>query len=224
MAKTNTVNFDIDATPPTGEHLADEARRIEQRLRVSRRQFVSVCALVGLLFALPFVMHTMSGVYAVGAVIGLALCSLSRRPTDLIGPALFVVMTLIAAWIWSLLAPSDRDPVGIPAMMLGTLFVFATYFAFDRLSFRKGELLAQLEALEVIEPSECPQVLEWCLAHAPLGRYQSAAVAQGRFLVVGEVEAMRRWVDTIDQRAQQAARDQAQARACERLKSPLLAA
>jgi hypothetical protein len=137
-----------------------------------------------------------------------------------LSPTTWVVSSAVAAAVGARLAGAELVAMvaaAVVAALLGVLVI-----AFCKLYERCVEQRAALDALNELDPADCPQVLKWCQAHPELAAYQSQVANMQRSLVKGEAAAMLEWVDSIASRAEKARLDDEQQRALAALKLPLM--
>jgi hypothetical protein len=132
----------------------------------------------------------------------------------------WVVSSAVAATVGAWLAGAELVAMvaaAVVAALLGVLVI-----AFCKLDERCGALRGALDALDELDPADCPQVLAWCQAHPELAAYQTQVANMQRSLVKGEAAAMREWVASAASRAEKARLHEEQQRALAALKAPLM--
>jgi hypothetical protein len=217
------MKFDITQIPPTNEALGAEAKASQAllgRLKVWRG-----VSLGGLLVGVITV--AACSWYLTWAVLtgflGLVAAFLMWVTALLLGallPTTWVVSSAVAAAVGARLAGAAPVAMVVAAAVAALLTVFA--IALFKVDERCGDQKAALDALDELDPADCPQVLAWCQAHPELAAYQTQVANMQRSLVKGEAAAMRKWVASIAFRAERARLDEEQQRAREVLKMPLM--
>lgn len=215
------MTFDITQPPPTPEALGAEAKASQAllgKLRLWRGLSLVVGVLLGVMAALPCAWYlglTTWGVVPMFVVaVFLTLMAASFAPTT------SVVLSTVAAAVGTWLAGAEPGTMVAAAAVAATLAVLAAVFI--KLDERCGALRDALDALNELDPADCPQVLKWCQAHPELAAYQSQVANMQRLLVKGEAAAMREWLLSSDSRAEKARLDDEQQHALTALKVPLI--
>jgi hypothetical protein len=217
------MKFDITNTPPTNEALGAEAKASQAllgRLKVWRG--VSLGGfLVGVITvaACAWYLGPITWLVLAAALAVLGVTALLEG-VGALSPTTWVVSSAVAAAVGARLAGAELVAMvaaAVVAALLGVLVI-----AFCKLYERCVEQRAALDALNELDPADCPQVLKWCQAHPELAAYQSQVANMQRSLVKGEAAAMLEWVDSIASRAEKARLDDEQQRALAALKLPLM--
>ena len=213
------MKFDITQIPPTNEALGAEAKASQAllgRLKVWRG--VSLGGLlVGVITVAACSWYlTWSVLAGFLAVVFVAAFLLGVA----VSPTTWVVSSAVAAAVGARLAGAAPVAMVVAAAVAALLTVFAiALFTVDE---RCGDQKAALDALDELDPADCPQVLAWCQAHPELAAYQTQVANMQRSLVKGEAAAMREWVASIASRAEKARLHEEQQRASAVLKMPLM--
>jgi hypothetical protein len=213
------MKFDITQIPPTNEALGAEAKASQAllgRLRVWRG--VSLGGLlVGVITVAAcswYLTWSVLAGFLAAVLVAAFLMGVAVSPTT------WVVSSAVAAAVGARLAGAEPVAMVVAAAVAALLTVFAiALFTVDE---RCGDQKAALDALDELDPADCPQVLAWCQAHPELAAYQTQVANMQRSLVKGEAAAMREWVASIASRAEKARLHEEQQRALAALKLPLM--
>lgn len=213
------MTFDITQPPPTPEALGAEAKASQALLGKLRlwRGLSVVGFLVGVIAVgacvwYPGVLIAVEAVFVVLPVIFALAVWYS--------PTMCVVLSTVAAAVGARLAGAEPVAMVATAVVAALLAVLAKVFF--NLYERCDALRDALDALNELDPADCPQVLKWCQAHPELAAYQSQVANMQRLLVKGEAAAMREWLLSSDSRAEKARLDDEQQHALTALKVPLI--
>jgi hypothetical protein len=219
------MKFDITQIPPTNEALGAEANASQALLgkfKVWRGLslgglLVGVITVAACSWYLPWAV--LAGFLAV-VLVAAFLMWVTALLLGALLPTTWVVSSAVAAAVGARLAGAAPVAMVVAAAVAALLTVFAiALFTVDE---RCVDQKAALDALDELDPADCPQVLKWCQAHPELAAYQTQVANMQRSLVKGEAAAMREWVDSIASRAEQARLHEERQRALAALKAPLM--
>lgn len=133
--------------------------------------------------------------------------SLERRDWKFFLSAMFALLVLLAVALpigRDILNKPSSDPTVVTAFVLFTpytvFFVFNVYniLRHRRIEEPRKELRAALASLADLAPEEIETVVAWGRQNAAIADYQARVAAQGRSLVQGEVDAMKRVFHSMD--------------------------
>jgi hypothetical protein len=217
------MKFDITQIPPTNEALGAEAKASQALLGKFKvwRGLSLVGFLVGLITVAACAWYLGPITWPlVAAALAVLVVTILLEGLGALSQTTWVVSSAVAATVGAWLAGAELVAMvaaAVVAALLGVLVI-----AFCKLDERCVEQRAALDALDELDPADCPQVLKWCQAHPELAAYQTQVANMQRSLVKGEAAAMREWVDSIASRAEKARLHEERQRALAALKASLM--
>lgn len=116
-------------------------------------------------------------------------------------------VAVILCFIFFVAIPTVREPGNTEGGIIFILVYSIPYLFFavfvvgctkhhDKVDVPRKALRAAEEALQEAEQDDIIALLDACQTHAPLDAYRSQVASQGRALFKGELEAMRRWLES----------------------------
>lgn len=195
MNYMNKMSFDIGISPPTADLLAQLLRERDAVIKRCRR--LDRWIVLGM------------GAVAAAATAGMAAAAAGMAAAAATGKLMLVGE---AVGPWGVLGASATAITGMAVAV-------AAYSRF--VDDPRTAAQAEVEALDLLPPDQCPSVLALCQQHPALAAYQAAVLAQRRELVIGEARAMEGWVSAQASQVTESQRADLEHQACMALKQPV---
>ncbi|MFZ5593041.1 MAG: hypothetical protein ACOY4D_02030 [Pseudomonadota bacterium] len=135
------------------------------------------------------------------------LAVIERRDWKFFLSAMFALLVLLAVALpigRDILNKPSSDPTVVTAFVLFTpytvFFVFNVYniLRHRRIEEPRKEVRTALASLDDLAPEGVETVVDWGRRNAAIAEYQGRVAAQGRVLVQGEMDAMKRVFHSMD--------------------------